>query len=62
VNFAAAARQSLKLVHYMVMKKVNVHEARATLSALLDEVENGGTVVICRRNVPIYFSSRKRFG
>ncbi len=37
----------------MVMKKVNVHEAKATLSALLDEVEGGKAVVICRRNVPV---------
>jgi antitoxin (DNA-binding transcriptional repressor) of toxin-antitoxin stability system len=37
----------------MVMKKVNVHEAKARLSALLDEVESGGAVVICRRNVPV---------
>jgi prevent-host-death family protein len=37
----------------MVMKKVNVHEAKASLSALLDEVESGEAVVICRRNVPI---------
>jgi len=37
----------------MVMKKVNVHEAKARLSALLDEVESGEPVVICRRNVPV---------
>lgn len=37
----------------MVMKKVNVHEAKATLSALLDEVEGGEEIVICRRNVPV---------
>ena len=42
-----------KLIQYMVMKKVNVHEAKARLSALLDEVESGGAVVICRRNVPV---------
>jgi prevent-host-death family protein len=36
----------------MVMKKVNVHEAKAGLSALLDLVEKGETVMICRRNVP----------
>ena len=40
------------LVKYMVMKKVNVHEAKAGLSALLDLVEKGQTVLICKRNVP----------
>ncbi|HUG54122.1 MAG TPA: type II toxin-antitoxin system prevent-host-death family antitoxin [Vicinamibacteria bacterium] len=34
------------------MKKVNLHEAKAQLSALLDRVEEGETVLICRRNVP----------
>ena len=32
---------------------VNVHEAKARLSELLDLLENGETVVICRRNRPI---------
>jgi prevent-host-death family protein len=36
----------------MIMKKVNVHEAKARLSSLLDRVAEGETVVICRRNVP----------
>jgi len=40
------------LVNYIVMKKVNVHEAKAGLSALLDLVEKGQTVLICKRNVP----------
>jgi antitoxin (DNA-binding transcriptional repressor) of toxin-antitoxin stability system len=34
------------------MKKVNVYEAKTGLSALLDQVAEGETVVICRRNVP----------
>lgn len=34
------------------MKKVNVHEAKAHLSALLDRVATGESIVICRRNVP----------
>lgn len=34
------------------MKKVNLYEARAHLSALLDRVSEGESVVICRRNVP----------
>jgi antitoxin (DNA-binding transcriptional repressor) of toxin-antitoxin stability system len=40
------------MTKYMVMKKVNVHEAKARLSELLDQVAAGETVVICRRNVP----------
>ena len=40
------------LVQYMTMKKVNVHEVKAGLSSLLDLVEKGETILICRRNVP----------
>lgn len=35
------------------MKTVNVHEAKARLSELLNLLEKGETVVICRRNKPI---------
>lgn len=35
------------------MVKVNVHEAKARLAHLLDEVEKGKTIIICRRNVPV---------
>jgi len=35
------------------MKRVNIHEAKTHLSQLLEEVENGATVVVCRRNVPV---------
>lgn len=41
------------LVYNMVMKVVNVAEAKARLSDLLDDVERGETVVIARRNEPI---------
>jgi prevent-host-death family protein len=34
------------------MKKVNLYEAKAKLSALVDRVAEGETVLICRRNVP----------
>jgi prevent-host-death family protein len=34
------------------MKKVNLYEAKTHLSALVDRVAEGETVVICRRNVP----------
>jgi len=32
---------------------VNIHEAKAKLSALLDQVEKGGEVTIARRGVPV---------
>lgn len=32
---------------------MNVHEAKARLSELLDLLENGETIVICRRNRPV---------
>jgi prevent-host-death family protein len=35
------------------MKKVNLYEAKGHLSALVDRVAEGETVVICRRNVPV---------
>lgn len=35
------------------MRMVNVHEAKSTLSKLLDEVERGGRVVIARNGEPI---------
>ena len=35
------------------MLKINIAEAKARLSAYLDRVERGETVVLCRRNVPI---------
>ncbi|MEW6322856.1 MAG: type II toxin-antitoxin system prevent-host-death family antitoxin [Acidobacteriota bacterium] len=34
------------------MKKVNVNEAKTHLSALIDRVADGESVIICRRNVP----------
>ena len=34
------------------MKKVNLFEAKTHLSALVDRVSEGETVLICRRNVP----------
>jgi antitoxin (DNA-binding transcriptional repressor) of toxin-antitoxin stability system len=36
------------------MRKVNIHEAKTKLSAILAEVEqNGEHVLICRYNVPV---------
>lgn len=34
------------------MKKVNIYEAKSHLSALVDRVVEGESVLICRRNVP----------
>jgi prevent-host-death family protein len=34
------------------MKRINLYEAKVHLSALVDRVAEGETVVICRRNVP----------
>jgi prevent-host-death family protein len=41
------------MVYNMVMKLVNIAEAKARLSDLLDDVERGETVVIARRNEPV---------
>ena len=35
------------------MMRVNVAEAKAHLSRYLERVEQGETVVLCRRNVPV---------
>jgi prevent-host-death family protein len=35
------------------MKTVNVHEAKSTLSRLLEDVERGETVVIARNGQPV---------
>lgn len=37
----------------MVMIRINIYEAKAKLSEYLARVEEGETVVICRRNVPV---------
>jgi prevent-host-death family protein len=37
----------------MVMIRINIYEAKARLSEFLARVEEGETVVICRRNVPV---------
>jgi hypothetical protein len=34
----------------MVMKKVNIYQAKTHLSALVDRVAEGESVLICRRN------------
>ena len=44
---------SRKLVHYMTMIRLNVHEAKTHLSRYLAMVEEGEVILLCRRNVPI---------
>jgi prevent-host-death family protein len=39
--------------HNMVMKQVNVAEAKQRLSELLDRASRGERIAICRRNQPI---------
>ena len=41
------------MINYWSMTKVNIAEARARLSALLDQAQSGEAVVICRRNIPV---------
>jgi antitoxin (DNA-binding transcriptional repressor) of toxin-antitoxin stability system len=41
------------LTYNMVMKKVNIFEAKARLSEYVDAAERGEQVVICRRNRPV---------
>lgn len=41
------------MTYYKVMKKVNIYEAKAGFSELIDRVAEGETVVVCRRNVPV---------
>jgi prevent-host-death family protein len=43
---------TLSLVYCSTMKKVNINEAKTHLSALIDRVAEGESIVICRRNVP----------
>lgn len=35
------------------MIRINVHEAKTHLSRYLEKVEDGETVIICRRNEPV---------
>lgn len=37
----------------MVMIKINTAEAKTRLSYYLERVEEGETVVVCRRNIPV---------
>ena len=35
------------------MIRINIHDAKTHLSRYLERVENGETIVVCRRNVPV---------
>jgi antitoxin (DNA-binding transcriptional repressor) of toxin-antitoxin stability system len=37
----------------MVMKRVNIHDAKTNLSRHLEELAPGETLVICNRNQPV---------
>ncbi len=41
------------MVDNLVMFRVNIHELKARLSELLDKLEVGEALLVCRRNVPI---------
>jgi antitoxin (DNA-binding transcriptional repressor) of toxin-antitoxin stability system len=43
----------MNMTYNMTMNTINIHEAKAKLSELLDAVERGEQVVICRRNRPV---------
>ena len=38
---------------FLTMKTCNVAEAKTRFSSLVDEAEEGATIVICRRNIPV---------
>ena len=41
------------IVYNLVMKKLNIHEAKTHLSRYLEDVEHGETILLCRRNKPV---------
>ena len=41
------------LVYNLAMIKVNIHEIKVHLSRYLREVEEGETILLCKRNVPV---------
>ncbi len=38
------------MVYYLIMKKYNVSEAKAKFSAVMEAVESGEYVTLCKRN------------
>jgi antitoxin (DNA-binding transcriptional repressor) of toxin-antitoxin stability system len=41
------------MVYMMVMIRLNIHEAKTHLSRYLKRLEQGETILLCKRNVPI---------
>ena len=41
------------MVHNMVVKRVNIHDAKTNLSRYLAELTPGETLVLCNRNQPV---------
>jgi len=41
------------MVYYLTMLKINIHEAKTHLSEYMNRLEEGETILLCRRNVPI---------
>ena len=42
-----------KMTYFKTMKSFNVSEAKAHFSSMVDTVQEGETVYICKRNVPV---------
>ncbi len=43
----------MKLVYFMTMIKINIHEAKTHLSRYLARLKPGESLIICKRNVPV---------
>lgn len=44
---------TILMIQYVIMIRVNVHDAKTNLSRYLARVAAGETVLICNRNVPV---------
>ena len=41
------------MTYYKIMISSNINEIKTHFSSFLEKVSNGGTVIVCKRNVPI---------
>jgi len=41
------------LVYFIVMNRINIHEAKTHLSKYLSRLKPGERILVCRRNIPI---------
>jgi prevent-host-death family protein len=41
------------MIQYMVMIRINIHEAKAHLSRYLARLRAGESIIVCNRNVPV---------